>query len=511
MATPKTPPDAKDAAKKESTEKPKEQTPEVEKTAPTPEELEVQRGEFLQAQFGIPQEKNEKAESPKKEAPAKDKAEPEKKEEPEKKADEEPEAKPKKRYVPPKKWDTDVDKVEEIARRVVDERSAPATPKKDEAEPSEADIENLDDQNRDTLDVLSEMESSDPARYKGLRKQAVRFWKAEEDRKKKWESENPGETYNGADDEHADFYKKNKPQFSDRDFSKAGRSIIAKQAAAEAEQKIRKEYDSKFESVEADKRRKEAEPIVAEAVMNAVEEVFKTVPEFEKLFEPGKLTKEAVDKMAELNPVLHHFASEEAELVMGVIGESERFEALGKHHKYDPSYSVTLGTGRTIHPHVMISEAWRDLEKRMAAAPKSETTDKGAEFVTADEFNRRAQEIARLPVAPEEKQRRIEALEKGTWTISHALVRNFMLSESGKRIKASAKKFGNFTKTPAKDDGNGRGLNGDTPEAEKNPAKSAASRGTSTATESDTTDNSSALGGGVENSTKEFLKSAFGV
>lgn len=514
MATPKTPTE-KDTPKSDSPDKPKDKTPETppapEKPAPTPEELEVESQEFLKSQFGIPPVKKEKPEAPK--------AEPKKEEPPkEEKATEAPEkpdaAKepPKKRYAPAKKSDTDVAKVEEIARRVVDERTPPPpAPKKDEAEPSETDIENLSDQDRDTLDVMSEMEQSDPTRYAGLRKKVVKFWKSESDYKKKWETENPGETFDSKDPSHAAFYKKSEPQYSPRDFTQASRSIIAKSAAEKAKEELRKEYEPQFAEIKADKARKEAEPKIAESVLNAVEEVFKAAPEFEKLFEPGNLTEDAVKKMAEANPIVHHHASEEAELVMGVVGELERLTMLGEHHKFDPAMKQTLGTGRTIYPHAMISEAWQDLEKRMYAAPSSETNDHGREFVTTDEFAARADAIKRLNISKEEQNRRFEALDKGVWRISPAHVRNFIISQSGGRVKAIAKKFGNLTKSPEKAASEKNGKHTEQPEPDKPTAKSNVPRGTSTATSSDTADNSAALGGGGEDSTKEFLKSAFGV
>lgn len=480
--------------------------------APTPEELELEAAEFIESQFGgaakKPKAKEPAAAEAAVPAPEKEKKEPETPEPPA----EGGAGKAKKKYTPGKKAEATLEQMEAVARRVqAEERAAENEPEPArEADPArpEAVPADLSDENRDTLEVLAEMESGNP-RYQGLGRAVQKFWKAEEQYRGQWQAKNPDEPFNPEDPAHNDFYRKNQPQYTPADYKIAARAIIEKGAATRAEQNLRKEWEPKFKKIEAEARLREAQPQIANSVGHAVEDIFKAAPDFEKLVEPGNLSEEAVAKMAEINPVIHHHVTEEAEYVMGVVSELEKLHLLGEHHEFNASQAQRLSSGRVIYPHALINDTFRELEERLSKAPKADRLDEGRDFLTNAHFTERVEMIRAGRTSVEAKKRALAQLKADYWVISPEHVRQRIIDQSRARIAGLSKKFGHLSKTGG--DG-GSGKNGETtpaPEAARPTAKAGLAKGTATASVSDTQDNAGRAGAGAGNEDEEFVKNAF--
>lgn len=477
--------------------------PEPPAPAPTPEEIAAEATDFIQAAFGngkpkaiaVPPEPEPAPDPAPEPAPA-------------------PPAEPKKKpIVVKKKPEASLEEIETIARRVAaEEREAAQVPPPPPVEPDQT-LADLTDENKETLEVLTEMESANPARYAGISQNVRKFWKAEDDYKARWQTQNPDETFNADDPAHNAFYRKNEPTYTPADFKLASRSIIAKAAAATAKEELRKEWEPRFKTMDAEKARRDAAPEIQEAVNQAVVGVFAGVPDFEKLIDDGNgnyaLTKEAVTKMSEINKPIHRFVSEEAETMMSVIGELEQLTRLAEHHTFNPSMPKKLGSNRVIYPHAIINDTIHELEESLSRAPKADRIDLGRDFITNAERAQRVQAIRSSNAPSEARSRQLAALNATTWSISPEHVRDRLLKQSKARVADVVKEFSIYTKVPPAP-GSAESGKATTPaEHAKAAGKAGLPKGTATSSVSDTSNNASRLNGPVTKESEEFATAAF--
>lgn len=493
--------------------------------APTPEEVQQDAQAFIEANFGSGAAK-ELVEPPKKEVAAKEPSKEEKaaeekpvkeektEQEPTEKAEKEKEA-DKKRFTPAKKAAT-AEEIEAIARRAAreeaDERekSVEKPPARETEQPVRDEDLNLTEENRETLDVISEMETLNPEKYKELGKNVRRFWKMEEQRIEKWKAEHPDEPYDPQATEHQEFYRRHEPNYSQRDFNQASRARIEKAAEERAVKRVQSEYEPKFKAIEAERLERQVKPKIDAAVADAVESVFKAAPEFEKLVEPGKMTEETVKKMAEINPALHDYATEEAEEVMAVVEEIEKLTHLNGHYKFDASKEVQLeSSGKLIYPHATINRGFAVLESEMMKKPPAERLDGGREFITNREYNAKQQEILKSALTSDAKERQLQKLAETTWRWTPEDVRNFIVKQSGNRVAARAKKYANFSKAPAAEARAEGGQTQKAAEVEKPSAKAGLPKGTATSSVSDTADNAPKDKTAQQKEDEEFVRANF--
>lgn len=509
------------ADEKEKKETPKAETekPAVVETPPTPEEIKAQTEKFLEGAFGNrpPRQEAEEAEEPAKVEDEPAKEEPANEEAPKEPAPEKPkEEKPKKPYQPgaPKT----AEEVETIARRVIEEREA-AQADEPEAEPAkeekrEESLEDFSDEDRDRLQVLAELEATNQA-YKGAVEREKKFIKAAKGRKEQWEAKHGAGTYNPEDQDHAEFYRKNEPYIPSRDFKSAERSMIAREAESRVEQRLEKKlsekYDAELREMRAEKKRREVEPEIAGAVGDAVESIFKAVPEFEKLVEPGQLSEESVAKMKEINPVVHRFAEEEAEYLVSVVGELERLDKLGDHHQFNPQMARRLNSsGRVIYPHALIGQTYVELESKLSKASKDDRLDEsGREFLTIEQRNARVDAIMKEKGANQVKQQKMQALRENYWWLGPENVKKAILHGSRQRIAAIHKDFGHLSKTTTNGEPAKNGETAASTDTQKPPAKPAAAKSTATTSVTDIRDNAAGIKGGVTKDDEYFAERAF--
>jgi len=390
-----------------------------------------------------------------------------------------------------------------------EEREAAAPPAAKQNEPAPEDTSDLSYDNRNTLEVVREMELANPARYKGLGNTVRKFWKAELDYRDKWQAQNPEETFQKDDPDHREFYRRHEPNFEPEDYQTASREIVVKAATERALEKMRMERAPQDRKIKAEEAKREAQPEIEKAVEAAVKEVFKAAPEFEKLVPDGTLTQQAVDAMAEINPVVHHHVVEESEFVWGVINELEKLTRLRDHYEFNAVQPTRLASGRVIYPHALINETYHELEAKLSAAPKADRLDEGREFMTNAERMQRAESIRTSTDSPEAKQRQLENLKKNYWSIAPEHIRNRIIGASKTRIEAITKKFGHFTKAGA----NGAsGKNSEVPAQEntqRSPAKALLAKGSGTSASSDTADNAKRLSAVAIKEEEEFARHAF--
>jgi hypothetical protein len=289
--------------------------------------------------------------------------------------------------------------------------------------------------------------------------------------------------------------------------------MISRQAEESAtkkvEEKLRKEFEPKFREIEAEKANRAAQPKIVESVADAVESVFKAAPEFEKLVEPGKLSEETVAKMAELNPAVYEYVAEEAEAVMSVVEELEKLSRLQGHYKFDARKEQDISGGRVIMPHAILDRAFRDLESKMQAAPKEDRLDQGREWITIGEQAKRADAIRKSALSADARERKLRELESTTWVVSPEHVKTYIVNQSKARIAAKSKKFANLSKPPAAAAPPVNQPAAAAAEPPKPSAKADLPRGASTASVSDTVDNSGNAANAVENQERELARLAF--
>lgn len=488
---------------------------------PTPDEITEEAKQFFIDSAFSDGRRDKKPEPKPEPAPA---PEPPKAEEP-KPEPAPPEKRDKKRFVPVKKA-VSAEEAETIARRVQAEREQ-ATPEPEPSKPEPLpppptpvdDLAGIPDEEQDHLQILAEVEKSNPAQ-KGLVDRQKKFYRAVEARRKEWEEKNGEGSYNPDDTDHAEFYRKGEPFVLTRDIETAKRSMIARdvedRVLKRAEENIRKEFEPKLKKYEeaearrvAEEERQKIEPLVADAQADAVEAVFQAVPEFKDLFKPKELTKEVVEKLKEINPYVHEFVTEEAEIAYGVVGELERLEKLEGQYQRSESAAFQTSTGRVVDPDVIINHLFQRMERTMSDAPKQERLVEGKAWISLGERTQRHQEILKSTSTPEAKKRQLDDLYATTWTISPQHVQNTFLNMAVDRVTKAAARHASYAKPPTPPTSPNGAPAAPLSAPPKQSAKADLPRGTSTSTVSDTADNSEAARTQVEKEKERFLKSAF--
>ena len=139
-------------------------------------------------------------------------------------------------------------------------------------------------------DVYRELEKD--AKYKGIIKKAAEFEKAELAYAEKWEAENPGQTFNDSDPEHAAWYEAHEPKVPESALSRARARVEARRIAEE-------EYTPKIKELEREKQKLKVEPVIREASATMSLGIIKEVdPQYS-----GPLSKEALEPLAQKDPV----------------------------------------------------------------------------------------------------------------------------------------------------------------------------------------------------------------
>lgn len=227
----------------------------------------------------------------------------------------------------------------------------------------------LPEEFRPDVAVFEEMARLEPKRYANIKKDLARYAKAESDYIAKWEKENEGQTYDGDADEHNAFYAKIRPDYDQKDFKMAERSLLKKELSAEVRKEVSE--DLRTREVESERRRERAAQIQPEVER----EMASTVSDMIREFEPENAEIKDWKTLEEKNPLLH-------DVVVAVHSENK------------PVMEATMRLFRRVEDvnpnnpvHVRIFDAIFNAEQEISRLPtKDRYDDEGRLFATQDDY-----------------------------------------------------------------------------------------------------------------------------
>jgi hypothetical protein len=450
---------AKEDTTKEST---KVDTKSTEVPAPTAEQIEQAAQSNIDALFGD-FEAGKKEEKPAEQkpaaapeapaAPAGEKTEENPAEKPAAAAPAQPEAKPEATTLsgledesgaPPEKKPAparrpadvlDDETIDDVANRIA-ERIKPAETKKED-KPAIS-LDGLDAQEKRQIEGLTFLSKNDP-RFKGrdLAAETIKFWRAEEDYKRRWEESHHGEAFDPEDPAHAAFYRKNEPAgVAVEDIDEALIEKRVQERTAESERrttaKSREEIDKRLKPIERAKLESERAPAIRASINAAVEEMAKeVVPDL--LGEEG-LTRSTLEKLKTEDPAALELLDTESAILNVRIRELERIRHLPDHFELDLNMEVKVNDER-VTPHYDIVATSIELEDRIAALPADDQVHDGRRFISRRERDDRIKLINASALDNAQKEARINRLLDATWVVDIDDIRAAMVKKSAARVK----------------------------------------------------------------------------
>jgi len=255
----------------------------------------------------------------------------------------------------------------EIARTLAEEMR-PKTIESD-TEQSQEDISaGLPEEYKADIEVYTEMQKSNPAKYGQLLKKLRTAAEKETEYISQWEEDHPGEDYDPEDTDHNAFYKKHFPEIPPKDFDAAKESVLEAKIAARLDAK----YQSKLETIERSQASEKIAPVISEQVGGMVKDVLRQID--------AKLAEAASDpvKLAALEES-HPMAAE---------------ALLQTHHQFSPLLSANVELHRGItrfdanNPaHFALYELAQQIEAQTSKASLENRMDSnGRVFATRDAY-----------------------------------------------------------------------------------------------------------------------------
>jgi hypothetical protein len=208
----------------------------------------------------------------------------------------------------------------------------------------------LDDAQRRSVAVLQAMEQTNPQKYRGLAQRTITGWQAFNAYQSKWEAENPGETFNPDEPEHAKVAERLMPEYDQDEFD---------------DTKINLKVNARLAEQERENQRKQAGVKIKEKVDAAlnqasVELVQQAEPELAHV-----LTTEGPDKMRAKDPLATRALSDTRAQLVPLISELERLS--------DPHLNYASIPGNVLHDE--LNQIATESERAIAALPAENQLD----------------------------------------------------------------------------------------------------------------------------------------
>lgn len=234
-------------------------------------------------------------------------------------------------------------------------------------------------------------------KYKGIASKVAKFQKAELSRADAWEAQNPGKAYNADDDEHADWYAKNRPAIDPEDWAEAKFEMQYQKRRA-------RDIDPTINETKQELQRLKAEPSARATVNQFASHLYSGInPE-------GQPTPDEVKKWADANPFVAEVASEAGQATAPVVeAVSMLWDDAVKFDDKSDTHKAALGW-------------FQRMESELSGA--NHTDEDGRTWVPADQY-------AKLPAAQKAKH---------ITTTKDALVRYIGLSVAEMVKKSAAEK-----------------------------------------------------------------------
>jgi len=195
--------------------------------------------------------------------------------------------------------------------------------------PANDPLTKLSPEDRENYELFKVLSDSDP-RYKGKHDEFLKFVGKLSTYRRKWEKDNPGQTFDSADDAHEDFYSANQPEFDENDLDKA-------RIRLETRREVEKELKAKDQQVDQKLREIEEKAVSPEVARQAAVVADGAIGKFVHAL-PDPTLKEALKeptKLQEQDPVAFDVLNNEA----GVIREAvtELHNIIHRKNYFNPS------------------------------------------------------------------------------------------------------------------------------------------------------------------------------
>lgn len=233
----------------------------------------------------------------------------------------------------------------------------------------------LSDTNKRRYEVLQQLETDHPEKYKGLAGKFSASVKSLADYAAKWKAKNPGKEFDEEADEHTEFMAQNDEgvDWDDEEFDDAKVNLRVSKVTAES----RKEVDKKLSDVELAEKARKLAPAIQKAQTEAGVEFFSHAGEDYSgvLNEDGSINEGGLAAMQEKHPVA-------APIILAAAGETEHLSGVvtGLYEgamRFDPQNKA----------HIQVDRFITDMEKRLAAKPEDERLNaEGKDFLPSIEY-----------------------------------------------------------------------------------------------------------------------------
>ena len=236
----------------------------------------------------------------------------------------------------------------------------------------------LDEDDKVTYEIFSEMEKSNPNKYKGAKEGFKNFVEKSKEYQRQWLEENPGEEFDPESEEHESFYSQNEPKYSKSDFKKAEKKVEMADVLGEMERKYQERIDELENKIS---KRTESGPKAREKANEAVQEMVKAIsPEMEKV-----MSEKGLEEAEKFDPLIFDKVSQAADTLSTMVYELEQnqgdgglFAANSKNENHSAIKQFVEGKENYVKSLPRESQSWEGRSfatnaeyKRMSASEKS--------------------------------------------------------------------------------------------------------------------------------------------
>lgn len=329
---------------------------------------------------------------------------------------------------------------EKVSERVATKLKPAETEKKDP-------LADLSPDDKEIIRTVQQLSREPQFKGKDLVKQTLDYWKKEEEYSTQWEKDHPGESFDPADEEHADFYAKINPEYSDSDLARARKAVETEEIERRAEERALKRVQPQLDEIRLERAAQVAAPKIAQSRATAVVELAaKAVPEFEPILKEHGLSKDGITKMHGLNSVAVEILDEEAGPLKIKIEELGKLEHLGQFFQPNMDLEVQTPDGQIVMPYKDILRAGESLETRIQAQPKDQQIYEGRMFLPRSEMSARVNAIHQSHDSNEAKQAKLKRLFDRHWSIEISDIRDYLIADSARRVKKQLGRIGSVAK-----------------------------------------------------------------
>ena len=232
--------------------------------------------------------------------------------------------------------------------------------------------EGLDEEEKETLQVLSRMESDFGDSYKGLPKRYAESIKKAKKYQADWEAANPGKKFDAEDDEHNAFFEENEVDWRDMDFNRAlarieNDKVVARDKAKEDREKSELATKNRLleERPVVEKRRRET----AKTLFSALGDDYKSV-----INDDGSINGAEVKRLIDEDPI--------REVVFDSASRTEQFA-----EDLHLLYKGLVKFDEKNQNHNFIAGFVEEQERIMRELPQDQQlNERGQRFATAQEY-----------------------------------------------------------------------------------------------------------------------------